>query len=1188
MALKKILYGLAALIGLALVLLLVGPRFIDWSAYKSEIEARTKEITGRDLVIGGPISVSILPQPTLVAEDIRFANIEGAAVADMVTLKSLRVRLAFLPLLGGKVRLDNITLVRPVVELESLADGRVNWLFTPPGGKADPSKPVEPEEAAAAGEGFPRLDRLIVQEGVAIYRDSRTGHIERVDAIAAQLSVESASGPFWAQGTAMPRGVPARFTVSVGRLGQPSPAPIALALEFDPGQSRLDFKGTLATADHREELTGKLHAEAGDLIKLTNALLGGTASDELPILVNRFILDGNIQGTDSKLAIADLALTLGESKATGAVDLAFGKTTDVKAKIAVERLDLDALLKPPPPPQPASAKTEASPRPAPAKAQAAKTPAPKSPTPKAGKPGFKLPTNVNGAFDLTAATVVYNGQETKDIRFAATLARGRLAVETAEARLPGDTAISVSGTVATRKGGTHAEGAAKLAAGNVRTLLSWLKMDVEGVPEGKLTTATFTGKFATAGDEIHLRDVQASLDGSRLAGGATVALRERLAFAASVAVDRLMVDAYLPAAKPGQPSGNAPAAPQPAAGQPGAQAANAPLSPLAPLQNFDANVKLRAGLLSYRGFQAQDLSFDGSLANGTLTVRDLSAKSVAGAQAKFTGTLGGFTGMPVVKANLDVRADEAGPVLKALGLPVPATASKLGRFALTGEADTDGKNVTLNLQLAAAGGKLAVKGNAKDIDAAAKYDLVLDLDHPDLGWFLGGADEKAPRRPFTLKAKLNGAPGQAGQDVNVDATLAFAGGALKVKGPATGVPGALKYDMDVNADFPDTAAFLRALSPGLKTAGKLGTTKLSGKLQGDAANAAFTGLDGHIGPTNVSGDVRASFAGPRPKYVVNLTTGDVPGEIFGGPAAASKSAKARSGGGKRASGGGSRAKDERWSREPIDLSWMQSSDAEIKLQSNSVRFGKYRVSNAQIEAVLANGALELRRFTGKLFDGNLDVKGKLVGGLARTVETSFVLEQFDVLQAMRAMANLDRATGKASLRGGLRGVPRSEYELISTLDGQAAIDGTVTARVDAGERGAAALAGLLSAKIVQGLAGAVNTVLSAAAGDEPGRLKGTFNVERGVVRTSDLQLVNNRPPGMTSQVTGTVDLPAWTVNGQGQVVSRASPNPLFTIAASGSLDQPNVKVGGSVVQDATREIIPSLMKGLRGKQQPAP
>ncbi|MHB1219501.1 MAG: AsmA family protein [Alphaproteobacteria bacterium] len=1177
---KKFLYGLVALIGLVLVLALVGPNFVDWSRYKGEIELRTKEITGRDLAIGGPIGVSILPQPTLVAEDIRFANIKGAAVADMVTLKSLRVRLALLPLLTGKIRVDNITLVRPVVELETLADGRVNWLLTPtvlP--KPGPAAPVEPEEAAKAGEGFPRLDRLVVQEGVIVYRDSRSGHIERADAIAAQVSVEAASGPFWAQGTAMPRGVPARFTLSVGGLGTETPAPIVLSLEFDPGQARLDFNGTLAAPkDNREELSGKLHAEAGDLIKLTNAFLGGAASDQLPIQVNRFILDGTIQGSDSNLSIADLSLTMGESKAAGSVDVAFGKTTNVKARVAADRVDLDALLKPPAPPQTAPAKPAETPIAASKKGQT-----PKADTPAAG---FALPANVNGAFDLSATTVVYNGQETKDIRVIAALQNGRLAVEKAEARLPGDAAVSLNGAMSTRRGAFAIDGSAKLATNNVRALLSWLKLKVDEVPEGKLTTATFAGNFATSGEEIQFRDIQATLDGSRLAGGATLALRQRPAIAASLAVDRLMIDTYLPVTKIGDSGGGGTQAASSSGGAPGGPApVNAPLAALAPLQDFDANVKLRAGLLSYHGLQAQDLSFDGTLLDGVLTVRDLSAKNVAGAQAKFTGAVGGFTGMPMVKASLDVRANEAGPVLKAIGLPVPASASKLGRFVLTGAADTDGKNVTLDLQLAAANGKLAVKGKAADVDTAAKYDLTLDLDHPDLGWFVGGADEKSPRRPFTLKAKVKGAPGQGGQDMDVDAVLSFAGGALKANGKVVGVPAAPKYDLDFNADFPDTAAFLRALSPSTKVAGKLGPTKLTAKLQGDPTNLAFTGLTGNIGPANVSGEARANYAGPRAKYIVNLTTGDMPGEFFGAPAAASAPPPRAGASSGAAAAGGTLQKVEHWSREPIDLGWLLANDAEVKLQSSSIRLGKYRVANAQVEAVLANGALELRRFTGKLFDGNLDVKGKLVGGTARNLETTFSLEQFDIQQAMQALADSDRATGRASVRGNLRGVPRTEYELISTLDGQAAVDGTVTARVNASERGAAAAADLVSAKLGQSLAGTVDTLLTAAAGNDSGKLKGTFKVERGVIRTNDLQLVNSRPPGVTAQVAGTVDLPAWTINGQGQVVSRTSTTPMLTVAASGVLDRPNVKVGGTVVQDLTREVIPGLINALKGKKK---
>ena len=38
-------------------------------------------------------------------------------------------------------------------------------------------------------------------------------------------------------------------------------------------------------------------------------------------------------------------------------------------------------------------------------------------------------------------------------------------------------------------------------------------------------------------------------------------------------------------------------------------------------------------------------------------------------------------------------------------------------------------------------------------------------------------------------------------------------------------------------------------------------------------------------------------------------------------------------------------------------------------------------------------------------------------------------------------------------------------------------------------------------------------------------------------------------------------------------------------AASGVLDRPNVKVGGTVVQDLTREVIPGLINALKGKKK---
>src|SRR5262249_16040814 len=128
---KKILIGIVVLHVLLVAAVLVGPNFYDWYRYKDEIAAKARDATGRDLKIDGDISLSILWTPTLSVKKVRFANIAGGSVADMASLDSLDVRVAFAPLdwINGNFQVERIELVRPMIVLERLADGRANWQF---------------------------------------------------------------------------------------------------------------------------------------------------------------------------------------------------------------------------------------------------------------------------------------------------------------------------------------------------------------------------------------------------------------------------------------------------------------------------------------------------------------------------------------------------------------------------------------------------------------------------------------------------------------------------------------------------------------------------------------------------------------------------------------------------------------------------------------------------------------------------------------------------------------------------------------------------------------------------------------------------------------------------------------------------------------------------------------------------
>ena len=154
---KKLLFGLVGVFVLLVAAVLVAPGFVDWNQYKDDIAAQVKSATGRDLSIKGDVRLAILPSPRLSASEVSFANMPGAAAPNMARLKSIEVRVALGPLFAGTVEVETIKLVEPVIELETLANGRKNWEFGEGGASPStvPPKPAGKEPPPAAGDWPP-------------------------------------------------------------------------------------------------------------------------------------------------------------------------------------------------------------------------------------------------------------------------------------------------------------------------------------------------------------------------------------------------------------------------------------------------------------------------------------------------------------------------------------------------------------------------------------------------------------------------------------------------------------------------------------------------------------------------------------------------------------------------------------------------------------------------------------------------------------------------------------------------------------------------------------------------------------------------------------------------------------------------------------------------------------------------
>jgi hypothetical protein len=272
---------------------------------------------------------------------------------------------------------------------------------------------------------------------------------------------------------------------------------------------------------------------------------------------------------------------------------------------------------------------------------------------------------------------------------------------------------------------------------------------------------------------------------------------------------------------------------------------------------------------------------------------------------------------------------------------------------------------------------------------------------------------------------------------------------------------------------------------------------------------------------------------------------------------------------------------QRWSREPIDLSMLQSIDAEVRLKSEAIAYQGYTLDNADLAATLAGGVLTAERLTGALFDGPLSASGRLDTTGIPQFEGTVKLENADLGHATRAAAGRSVATGRMTADARLTTRGQSAVDMVSALDGSGSIalagvetaggaQGTVLAPLLAVFDGLNRIGGLL------GQGGAANAADFTA----------TYAIENGVARSEDMRLDSALGNGTAS---GFADLPAWFIDVEGELqlahnvvaglvtgATESQRPQILPFRLRGPLDAPDVKVDTSSLTGAIR--IPGLDK----------
>ena len=146
----------------------------DLNDYKSNIEKIVYEQTGRKLTIAGNASVGISLIPTIVLEDISYANPDWAKNPMMAKIGSVKVSFSLVPLLSKQIVIDRVLLNKPQIFLETSKDGKNSWEIE--------FKPLPDNTPATSSNGW------IIKNAYAEETESVLGKIK--DFVAKEIIIE--------------------------------------------------------------------------------------------------------------------------------------------------------------------------------------------------------------------------------------------------------------------------------------------------------------------------------------------------------------------------------------------------------------------------------------------------------------------------------------------------------------------------------------------------------------------------------------------------------------------------------------------------------------------------------------------------------------------------------------------------------------------------------------------------------------------------------------------------------------------------------------------------------------------------------------------------------------------------------------------------------------------------------------
>ena len=487
-----------ALLALVVAGLAAVAHFVVWDDYRDELTAQAEAMTGRSVAIRGRIDLDLLPQPTLTLGQTTLAGRSDADDGVRLDVDRLDLELKPLPLLGGRLDVEEVRLVRPVWQVEPAADdfpqlmelsGVTAWLPLTPGGP----------------------NRVSVVDGRAVLPEFTLGRASQLEQVNLDLSAVEPGGAVVLDGTFRLNGQPFRADARLGPLNEERYGTLRLELTTadlgDAGVSTLTFGGVVWWQPDHARLRGEF-AVAGADARSTLGAVGRAAGQQIvPMptwLAAPFRLAGRVGLEDNRLELSELALELDGAEVNGRLRLVLA---------AVPEIDLDIT--------------------APLLASSGGTTVDN--LERSLAPFFALASAVRGEVDLAVGELDAGGAAVRRLRASVQLSGdGSAIINDARAVLPGQTDIGFAGRFTGADGDAQLRGELTAVTENLRAALAWLDLSPDQVAEGRLNSLSLASDVSFRREAWRFSEIELRIARAGDPGAAEAARRPLTAFEAAL------------------------------------------------------------------------------------------------------------------------------------------------------------------------------------------------------------------------------------------------------------------------------------------------------------------------------------------------------------------------------------------------------------------------------------------------------------------------------------------------------------------------------------------------------------------------------------------------------------------------------------------------------------------------------